>query len=77
MISMGFDANTTTTTLINMTDEILKGMDTSHITLLTLLDLSCCFNVTDHDTLLNKLQLIGISTGWFKSYLEGHVRKLK
>ena len=60
-----------------MTDEILRGMDRSHITLLTLLDLSRCFDVIDHDTLLEKLQLMGISTGWFKSYLEGHVQQVK
>ena len=69
--------HSTTTALINMTDEILKGMGRSHITLLTLLDLSCCFDVIDHDTLLDKLQLIGISTGWFKSYLEGNVQQVK
>ena len=60
-----------------MTDEVLRGMDRSHITLLTLLDLSRCFDVIDHDTLLEKLQLMGISTGWFKSYLEGHVQQVK
>ena len=68
--------HSTTTALINMTDEILKGMDRYHITLLTLPDLSLCFDVTDHDTLLEKLQLTIISTGWFKSYLEGHVQQV-
>ena len=69
--------HSTATALINMTDEILRGMDRSHVTLLTLLDLSRCFDVIDHDTLLEKLQLMGISTGWFKSYLEGHVQQVK
>ena len=52
-----------TTALINMTDEILKAMDRSHITLLTILDLSRCFDVINYDTLLEKFQVICISTG--------------
>ena len=57
-----------------MTDEILRGMDKSQITLLALIDLSRCFDVIDHQTLLDKLQLMQISTGWFKSYLHTHVQ---
>ena len=60
-----------------MTDEFLRGMDKSQIALLALIDLSRCFDVIDHQTLLDKLQLMQISTGWFKSYLHGHVQQVK
>ena len=69
--------HSTCTALLTMTDEILKGMDQSQITLLVLIDLSRCFDVIDHQTLLNKLDLMQISTGWFKSYLQGHVQQVK
>ena len=52
-------------------------MNNSEITLLTLIDLSRCFDVVDHVKLLEKLQLYQISTGWFSSYLEGHVQRVK
>ena len=74
----GFRANhSTCTALLSITDEILKGMNDSEITLLTLIDLSRCFDVVDHETLLNKLKLYQISTGWFRSYLSGHVQRVK
>ena len=60
-----------------MTDAILKGMDRSEITLLTMIDLSRCFHVVAHKTLLNKLQSLQISTELFKSYLSSHVQQVK
>ena len=60
-----------------MTDEILKGMDRLEITLLTMIDLSRCFDVVGHETLLNKLQSLQISTEWFKRYVSGHVQQVK
>ena len=47
--------HSTGTALLSVTDEILKGMDRSEITLLTLIDFNRCFDVVDHKTLLNKL----------------------
>ena len=52
-------------------------MDKSQITLLTPTDLSRCFDVINHQTLLDKLQLMQTSPGWFKSYLHGHVLQVK
>ena len=74
----GFRAkHSTCTALLTVTDNILKGMNDSEITLLTLIDLSRCFDVVDHETLLQKLKLYQISTGWFRSYLSGHVQRTK
>ena len=74
----GFRAkHSTCTALLTITDEILNGMNHSEISLLTLIDLSRCFDVVDHDKLLEKLQLYQISTGWFRSYLEGHIQRVK
>lgn len=69
--------HSTCTALLTMTDEILRGMDQSHISLLALIDLSRCFDVIDHETLLNKLEMMQISTGWFRSYLHGHMQQVK
>ena len=74
----GFMSNhSTSTALLEMTDEILKGMDRSEISLLALLDLSRCFDVVDHSTILRKLDLLQVRTGWFKSYLEGHTQRVR
>ena len=62
---------------MTITDAILNGMNHSEISLLTLIDLSRCFDVVDHVKLLEKLQLYQISTGWFRSYLEGHIQRVK
>ena len=69
--------HSTCTALITITDNILGAMDRSEVTLLTLLDLSRCFDVIDHNMLLTKLQRLQISTGWFKSYLEGHTQRVR
>ena len=74
----GFVANhSTATALVTMTDEILKGMDRSEVSLLALLDLSRCFDVVDHNILLEKLRLLQIRTGWFESYLHGHTQRVR
>ena len=74
----GFLAHhSTCTALLNVTDEILQGMDRSEVTLLTLIDLSRCFDVIDHSNLLMKLQQLQISLGWFQSFLEGHTQRVR
>ena len=74
----GFRAgHSTYTALLAMTENILKGMNDSEVTLLSLIDLSRCFDVIDHESLLQKLALYQISTGWFRSYLTGHVQRTK
>ena len=52
-------------------------MDRSEISLLTLVDLSRCFDVINHETLLSKLELLRVSTGWFRSYLTEHVQRVR
>ena len=74
----GFMArHSTTTALLSMTDQILHGMDHSQITLLALIDLSRCFDVVDHATLLNSLEQLQISTGWIKSYQAGLTQRVR
>lgn len=74
----GFMArHSTTTALLAMTDHILTGMDHSEVTLLTLIDLSRCFDVVDHATLLTSLEQLQISTGWISSYLAGHTQRVR
>ena len=65
------------TALLTMTGDILRDMDKSQITLLNLIDLSRCFDVIDHQTLLDKLKLMQISTDWLNSYLHGHAQQVK
>ena len=69
--------HSTTTALLTVTEDILKGMDNSEISLLALIDLSRCFDVIDHETLINKLELLQIAPGWFRSYLKGHTQKVR
>ena len=52
-------------------------MDRSDITLLCLLDCSKCFDVIPHDPLLRKLELYGVDTRWFRSYLAGHYQRVQ
>ena len=52
-------------------------MDRSEISLLTLIDLSRCFDVIDHGMLLSKLEFLCISTGWFRSYLSDHEQRVR
>ena len=67
----------TATALLSVTDQILSGMDRSQISLLTLIDLSRCFDVVDHTTLLSSLKQLQISTGWLQSYLSGHTQRVR
>ena len=74
----GFMAcHSTATALLSMTDQILHGMDQAEITLLALIDLSRCFDVVDHATLLTCLEQLQISTGWIRSYLTGHTQRVR
>ena len=60
-----------------ITDAALQAMQKGEISILVLLDLSKCFDVVPHSKLLNKLNLYGIETDWFRSYLEGHTQQVQ
>ena len=51
-------------------------MDHGKVVLISLLDLSKCFDVIPHDRLLNKLCLYGVDTRWFESYLSDHYQQV-
>ena len=62
----------TETSLLHVTDELLKAMDDKNISALVLLDMSKAFDSINHDILLQKLHSSGVSNHslrWFKSYL--------
>ena len=52
-------------------------MDRSEISLLIWNVLSRCFDVIDHGMLLSELELLCISTGWFRSYLSDHEKRVR
>ena len=67
--------HSTETPNIFITEAILESMDNKHLTALLLLNLSKVFQSIEHNTLLQKFRLIGVSKttlGWFKSYLSDH-----
>ena len=56
---------------------MLEAMDRREISLLVLLDLSKCFDVIDHQKLIQKLELYGVETTWFRSYLSDHRQRVR
>ena len=68
------------TALLKVKNDILMNMDTSHVTLLVLLDLSAAFDTVDHDILIHRLQsrlgLRGSALQWFLSYLKGRSQQV-
>lgn len=71
----GFRKGFSTSTLLSsVTDEILRGMDNTQVTSLTLLDMSKAFDSIDINCLIAKLHYYGVSgnsLSWFKNYLYG------
>ena len=67
--------HSTETVLLKVKNNNLMNMDTGHVTLLVLLDLSAAFDTMDHDILIHRLQswlgLRGSALQWFLSYLKG------
>ena len=53
--------HSTETTLLKVTDDILKAMDDKLITIMVLIDFSKAFDSINHETLLNKLWNIGMA----------------
>ena len=68
--------HSTETALTFVTDSILSATDQGHISLLCLIDLSKCFDVINHEKLLQKLELLGVDTAWFQNYLSGHTQSV-
>ena len=64
--------NSTQTALLKVTNEWYHNIENGLITGVCFLDVSKCFDVISHDTLLFKMQKYGIRNielNWFKSYL--------
>ena len=61
------------TALLRVMNDILLKMNSQHVTLLVLLDLSAAFDTMSHDVLLDRLHndvgLHGNALNWFYSYL--------
>jgi hypothetical protein len=69
----GFRANhSTSTTLLDAQDFVLKNMDDGFVTGVLFIDLKKAFDTVNHDILIKKLKKHGIDNSellWFKSYL--------
>ena len=64
--------HSTETALLHYTDQLRKKMDEKHISVVALLYMSNAFDSIQHDNLLSKLHLLGVSASalaWFKSHL--------
>ena len=74
----GFRPNhSTTTTLLDVQDYILKNMDSGYSTGVLFIDLKKAFDTVNHDILIRKLKQYGVDGNellWFKSYLNNRVQ---
>ena len=67
----------TSTCILNLIDNIYRNMDCGRLTRVLFLDLKKAFNTVNHEILLNKLHMHGVSLNaldWFKSYLTNRVQ---
>ena len=67
------EKHSTESSLLRITNDILRSIDSGSIAILTMLDLSAAFDTIDNSTLLNRLSvnfgLSGTALTWFSSYL--------
>ena len=77
----GFRKNRSTElAIIELVDNITKGIDQGKYTLGIFLDLSKAFDTINHKILIKKLEhygIRGICLKWFKNYLEGRKQAVK
>ena len=69
--------HSTETALLTVSDFILSAMNRGEVVLLAMIDLSKCFDTIDHATLIHVLELYGVNTKWFRSYLSGHTQRVQ
>lgn len=66
--------HSTETAILRVQSDILRTLDSGHVAVLVLLDLSAAFDTLDHNILLNRFQnsfgITGIAHHWVTSYLK-------
>ena len=72
--------HSTETALLKVKNDILLKMNSQHVTLLVLLDLSAAFDTVEHTILLDRLKskigISGVALNWFSSYLSGRNQRV-
>ena len=72
--------HSTSSALLNITDDIYKAMDKSQATILVLLDYSKAFDTANHKIMAAKLRAYGFKNealDWISSYLSNRKQKVK
>ena len=70
-------SHSTTTALLNLTEDLLNGMDKGLVTGFVALDLKRAFDTVDHGILIEKLRMYGFNEAsvlWFMNYLRGRTQ---
>ena len=71
--------HSTTTALLDITDDIFRALDNSKVVLLVLLDYSKAFDCANHMLILAKLKSLGFQSNaleWMNSYLSGRSQQV-